>query len=56
MDDSTLLAFVIPTDEELLVARDTIRCILGKLGEHRAVAAGNSGVGEMTLIGLAQLS
>jgi acetate kinase len=47
-DDSTLRAFVIPTDEELLIARDTIRCILGKSGEHRAAAAGNSGVGEMT--------
>lgn len=28
-DDSRLHAFVIPTDEELLIARDTIRCILG---------------------------
>jgi len=27
-DDSDLLAFVIPTDEELLIARDTVRCIL----------------------------
>jgi len=27
--DSTLNAFVIPTDEELLIARDTVRCILG---------------------------
>lgn len=28
--DSRLHAFVIPTDEELLIARDTIRCILGE--------------------------
>jgi len=27
--DSTLNAYVIPTDEELLIARDTVRCILG---------------------------
>ena len=27
-DDSRLHAFVIPTDEELLIARDTVRCIL----------------------------
>ncbi len=27
--DSKLNAFVIPTDEELLIARDTVRCILG---------------------------
>jgi acetate kinase len=26
-DDSTLHGFVIPTDEELLIARDTVRCI-----------------------------
>jgi acetate kinase len=29
-DDSTLKAFVIPTDEELLIARDTVRCIAGE--------------------------
>ncbi len=29
-------------------ARDTVQCILGKLGEHRAAAVENSGVGEMT--------
>ncbi len=29
-DDSKLLAFVIPTDEELLIARDTVRCIAEK--------------------------
>jgi acetate kinase len=27
-DESSLHAFVIPTDEELLIARDTVRCIL----------------------------
>lgn len=29
-DDSRLNAFVIPTDEELLIARDTVRCIMGE--------------------------
>jgi acetate kinase len=29
-EDSRLAAFVIPTDEELLIARDTVRCILGE--------------------------
>jgi acetate kinase len=29
-DDSRLQAWVIPTDEELLIARDTVRCILGE--------------------------
>ena len=29
-DDSRLHAFVIPTDEELLIARDTVRCVLGE--------------------------
>src|SRR5271165_1085551 len=29
-DDSSLKAFVIPTDEELLIARDTVRCIAGE--------------------------
>ena len=29
-EDSRLHAFVIPTDEELLIARDTVRCILGE--------------------------
>ena len=28
-EDSTLRAYVIPTDEELLIARDTVRCIQG---------------------------
>jgi acetate kinase len=29
-EDSKLLAYVIPTDEELLIARDTVRVILGR--------------------------
>ena len=29
-EDSTLQAYVIPTDEELLIARDTVRCLLGE--------------------------
>jgi acetate kinase len=29
-DESTLNAYVIPTDEELLIARDTVRCIQGE--------------------------
>jgi acetate kinase len=29
-DDCRLAAYVIPTDEELLIARDTARCILGE--------------------------
>ena len=29
-NDSTLHAFVIPTDEELLIARDTVRCVAGE--------------------------
>jgi acetate kinase len=29
-DDSRLSAYVIPTDEELLIARDTVRCVLGE--------------------------
>jgi acetate kinase len=32
-DDSKLHAFVIPTDEELLIAHDTVRCILGEYGQ-----------------------
>jgi acetate kinase len=47
-DDSRLHAFVIPTDEEFLIARDTVRCILVKPGEHRAAAAENTSVREMT--------
>ena len=37
--DSSLKAFVIPTDEELLIARDTVQCILSEPGEHRAAAS-----------------
>jgi acetate kinase len=29
-DESTLHAWVIPTNEELLIARDTVRCVLGE--------------------------
>jgi len=29
-EDSRLAAYVIPTDEELLIARDTVRCVLGE--------------------------
>lgn len=29
-DDSSLQGIVIPTDEELLIARDTVRCVLGE--------------------------
>jgi acetate kinase len=29
-EGSRLAAYVIPTDEELLIARDTVRCILGE--------------------------
>jgi acetate kinase len=28
-DDSRLAVYVIPTDEELLIARDTVRCVHG---------------------------
>ena len=28
-DDARLTAYVIPTDEELLIARDTVRCVRG---------------------------
>ena len=37
-NDSRLHAFVIPTDEELLIARDTVRCILdeARLSDQRA--------------------
>jgi acetate kinase len=27
-EGSKLMAYVIPTDEELLIARDTVRCVL----------------------------
>jgi acetate kinase len=36
-DDSSLHAFVIPTDEELLIARDTVRCVMRGSGEHGEV-------------------
>jgi len=29
-EDSRLFAYAIPTDEELLIARDTVRCVLGE--------------------------
>jgi acetate kinase len=35
--DSRLSAFVIPTDEELLIARDTVRCILGEADASQSV-------------------
>jgi acetate kinase len=35
-NDSRLHAFVIPTDEELLIARDTVRCILGESGSSQS--------------------
>jgi acetate kinase len=38
-NDSTLHAFVIPTDEELLIARDTVRCITEETEEPGQAAA-----------------
>ena len=38
-DDSRLLAYAIPTDEELLIARDTVRVILGEARGVRAVGS-----------------
>ncbi|HEY7406424.1 MAG TPA: acetate kinase [Candidatus Angelobacter sp.] len=38
-DDSRLHAFVIPTDEELLIARDTVRCVSGERPVSREEAA-----------------
>jgi acetate kinase len=35
-DDSSLHAFVIPTDEELLIARDAVRCVLPFVADHLA--------------------
>jgi acetate kinase len=29
-EDSRLFVYAIPTDEELLIARDTVRCVLGE--------------------------
>jgi acetate kinase len=38
-NDSRLHAFVIPTDEELLIARDTVRCVMEERRQpHRGVA------------------
>ena len=40
-DDSRLHAFVIPTDEELLIARDTVSCVLGEAqASQPAVSSG----------------
>jgi acetate kinase len=36
-DDSRLHAFVIPTDEELLIARDTVRCVEGESRSSESV-------------------
>ena len=30
VEGSTMPVWVIPTDEELLIARDTVRCVLGE--------------------------
>jgi len=38
-NDSSLHAFVIPTDEELLIARDTVRCIVGGRVEAEPASA-----------------
>lgn len=38
-DESRLHAFVIPTDEELLIARDTVRCVLHGRAEAESTAA-----------------
>jgi acetate kinase len=38
-EDSTMHAFVIPTDEELLIARDTVRCVIGERPVSRKEAA-----------------
>jgi len=40
--DSRLHAFVIPTDEELLIARDTLRCIANEPKLATAASVGNS--------------
>jgi acetate kinase len=42
-DDSRLHVFVIPTDEELLIARDTVRCVQGRSAsaEHGQPSAGS---------------
>ena len=45
-NDSRLHAFVIPTDEELLIARDAVRCILDerRLADQRSPASASSRV------------
>jgi len=45
-DDSTLHAFVIPTDEELLIARDTLHCIVEKPGLAAAASVSNFDAGK----------
>ena len=44
-NDSRLHAFVIPTDEELLIARDTVSCILGE--PHPSHLEGSSKVEQL---------
>ena len=46
-DDSSLHAFVIPTDEELLIAHDTIRCILGGADASQLESSSNAGGARM---------
>jgi len=43
--DSHLHAFVIPTDEELLIARDTVRCIADEPSLAAAASLSNSNLG-----------
>jgi len=46
-DDSRLHAFVIPTDEELLIARDTVRCILGEPDASQLESSSKAGGARM---------
>jgi len=46
-EESTLHAFVIPTDEELLIARDTLRCMVEKPGLAAVASVSNSDAGRM---------
>jgi acetate kinase len=46
-DDSRLRAFVIPTDEELLIARDTVRCILGEPNVAHSESSSKADVARM---------
>lgn len=46
-DDSKLHAFVIPTDEELLIARDTVRCILSEPDASQLESSSNAGRARM---------